>query len=134
MKKTTFLLIFVNLYSLQTKTMIQDSPSFYAVIDKNIIPICCAYSSFNDVAKTLSALVQTNNFLERSINDPNKTLHLIKSLSNCFLCSEKFLNKCYVFKCPDMRIAQALSISAAYNRCLMQSFFISNISKLPWNM
>ncbi len=100
-------------------------PSLSAVLEQQIIAIpgiCCTYPSLKDAAMVMSNLVCVNSFFHRSINDSDKTLDLIKKLSQHFRCS-------------DMKVAETLSTSAAYYRGLMQEpLYISPVSQCNLNV
>jgi hypothetical protein len=130
MRKTAFFL-FLSIYSIHTDAMdfIVEKKSeqiknfsmpatFCAILKQHIFTIpsfCLEYPCLKDATVTISALAQTNRFLNKFINDDDKTLALIKQLSQQFDCSH-------------IDVSRALCTNAANNRFALQKAFL-----VGWN-
>lgn len=91
-------------------------PSCKAPIGGNqdvIFLICKHYENLSDAAKMVNALAQTNKFLNTLINDDNRILKLIKSLS-------------VQFDCSNMAVAELLCTKEANIRYLLQKSLMAN--------
>jgi ankyrin repeat protein len=123
MKKIA-LLLFLSIHSHIYPMMSIAEQKFYipatlcAILEQKIFTIpslCCACSCLKDAAVTINALAKTNTFFNKSINEDDKTLALIKQLSQ-------------QFDCPNIDVARVLCTKAANNRYTLQRSFL-----VGWN-
>ncbi len=91
------------------------APTFCAIFEQNIftIPILCArYERVEEIVSLVRALVRTNKFLKKFINDKKRTLQLIKQLRPHFVGYS------------HLYIAQLLGTKAARDRFIVQKAFL----------
>ncbi len=82
--------------------------------------LCSGFSSLKDAAFSINALAQTNVMLNKSINDKDNALALIKQLSQ-------------QFDCPNIDVARVLCTQAANNRYALQRAFLVGWNYPSWN-
>lgn len=82
--------------------------------------LCCGYSCLKDAAISVNALAKTNKFLNKTINEDDKALVLIKHISQLFDCS-------------NIDVARALCTQAANKRYTLQRAFLVGWNYPSWN-